>query len=216
MNFTTTHLRQMMLSSIILALLSTQSHAICEVVDPNSIAPPSDSEAIISIFATGDRIWQCNNGTLINPSQVSGTAEGEGDSGYTGGFYYVDDVATFYFNSTAGDDYIEMLLLQPTFANTTTENKLSDGRWMTSWVDPPMGIEGFGYLTRTNTTGGATPTECANVEDEEIKVPFTATYTLYVCDEEDIPINGGSALVLRSSMKIVVGIVMMMMVVVGI
>jgi hypothetical protein len=54
-----------------------------------------------------------------------------------------------------------------------------------------MGIEGFGYLTSTiaSIAGGAAPTECANFEDTEIKVSFTATYTLYVCDEKHSPIN---------------------------
>jgi hypothetical protein len=41
------------------------------------------------------------------------------------------------------------------------------------------------YITRTNTTGGATPASCPDASAPYIRVPFTATYSFYSCDIAD-------------------------------
>lgn len=54
------------------------------------------------------------------------------------------------------------------------------------WLTPAHAgeVPNFSYLTRTNSTGGGTPTTCDAPEGEWVTVPYTTVYTFHVCTEE--------------------------------
>jgi len=173
--------------------LASPIGGICEDPPADSIDPPAGSIMLASILVSGDRIWECNNGTIIDPNLIKGEALGYGE-GWDNGFYYSNDTppqSNLFFNSLDTWETISMLLsTEPTIV--PQEGRLSDARWeVESFLDPPAYPPSVytrtfdqgtvGYLTRTNTTGGMTPIECPDPEATEINVPFTGNLTLYVC-----------------------------------
>lgn len=184
---------------VIVALVAAAGQAlaaICQVSDPDSIDPPPGSVMVATALVDGDRIWQCNNGTIVDPNLQKGEAQGYGP-GWLGGFFYSNSTppqSNTYFNSTTNPNDNILMLLSTTPTVIPQEGKLPYALWQVdTFLDPPAYFPkgSVAYLTRTNTTGGVTPTECPDPEATEIDVPFTGNLTLYVCTGGDISGAGG-------------------------
>ena len=155
--------------------------------------------------SVGYRSWDCINGDLVDPKQIDGAANfsdalfapspGAEEVPVTGGFVYIDKVARFTIVTEDGTTYQFDLEPTPTLQNVT--GTLSNSRWAVDWLDdppPPVGLADLqAYLTRTNSTGGVTPTKCDDATAKTIVVPFTTTYTLYACPDGGVTPSSGAS-----------------------
>lgn len=145
-------------------------------MDPTDAVPPTNGEVVSIWDAVGTRRWDCKDGSLVDPNQLGGKANFTStDGAWTGGFYYIDDVARFDITNTEdGGVYSFDLDNQPGL--TPVEGALADARWTVNWIgEGPAGLNpGEQYLVRGDSTGGVTPTKCPSTESNWIEVPYTA------------------------------------------
>lgn len=196
------------LAAIRQALANTNCQA-----TPDSIDPPAGSVLTATALVVGNRTWECNNGSIVDPNLQKGEAQGYGP-GWLGGFFYSNSTppqSNTYFNSTTNPNDNILMLLSTSPTLIPQEGKLSYARWqIDTFLDPPAYYpEGsVAYLTRTNTTGGATPTECPDPEATEIDVPFTGNLTLYVCTGDTSGVGGVSVMMATALFTGVLGLLL--------
>lgn len=135
--------------------------------------------------SAGFRIWECTAGELKNASQITGRANYTAAARpWTGGFYYIGQVARFTAKNGSNPSFDFDLDNRPGLK--PVDGAIADARWTVHYLDNnvPESFKGEAvYLTRTNSTGGVTPTKCANDTAATVEVPYTTTYTLYVCGQ---------------------------------
>ncbi|KAL4420967.1 hypothetical protein ABPG77_004596 [Micractinium sp. CCAP 211/92] len=153
----------------------------CPAVEAGSTAPPSGSRELWSAPINGTRNYTCIAGKPVGDgATIYYHGDQEGGVGYYTlpmpgetvgrlGYGVADVKAGLYWFDTA--------------KNSTAPSPtggLPDARWPTSYRS--SGAQPCDYFVRTNTTGGATPTDCGSTpEGGEILIPFTATITCYAC-----------------------------------
>ena len=138
--------------------------------------PPTNASPYATWNATGIRIWDCKNGSLVNPAQVNGRANFTSmDGAWTGGFIYINDVARFDVTNKENATYTFDLDSKPGL--TPVNGTLPNARWTVNWVGAgPAGLNaGEQYLVRTNSVGGVTPAICPSPKSNRIEVPYTTT-----------------------------------------
>ena len=157
--------------------------AACTDVSSTDAEVPAGAVLTAAWPAAGVRIWECAAGQLVNASQITGRANYTAAAKpWTGGFYYMNTTAKFV--SKNGSDPAFGFRLDSNPGLKPNEGKIADARWTVTYEDDnvPANFKGeVVYLTRTNNTGGATPTKCDNATAATVEVPYTTTYTLYVC-----------------------------------
>ncbi|KAL4447501.1 hypothetical protein ABPG75_004720 [Micractinium tetrahymenae] len=163
----------------------------CPPAPAGTVDPPPGSYMTWQLPISGTRNFTCIGGKVVGDGAVltySGNDTGKGYYlpptpgemiGRVG--YAVADLqkAGFYLFDTAKNTTVPV----PT--------KLPDARWPIAQARAPARRQllrlspeatDCDYVTRTNTTGGATPTDCGNTpEGGELLIPFTATITCWSC-----------------------------------
>jgi hypothetical protein len=159
----------------------------CGALDKNSVEPPENAVLYLSVRGPGTITYKCVEANKPVVLEESAELNESISKGWSGKIETKDGARIL--TTTNGNEKppaTNVFVLGPDPTSRNTLNGAPDLRWsVTSNTGASAAAGGIpagsNYVTRTQAEGGAPPRSCD--AGETIKVPFSAAYNIYSCDE---------------------------------
>ena len=160
---------------------------VCGALDPKTTSPPDNAVLYLSVRGPGTITYKCVEANKPVVLQEDAKLTETISKGWSGKVETKDGARIITTeNGNTKPPAKNVFTLGPNPTSRTVLNGAPDLRWEVTSNEGASAAEGgipsgTNYVTRTQAEGGAPPRSCD--AGETIKVPFSAAYNIYSCDQ---------------------------------